>query len=41
MGLDIYFTKVKKARKNRQEPLKSIDEYSRINEERKRQDVSD
>lgn len=41
MGLDIYFRKVKKARKNRQEPLKSIDEYSRINEERARQDVSD
>lgn len=41
MGLDIYFHKVKKVRSSKNEPLKSIDEYSELNDERAKKSFTD
>lgn len=41
MGLDVYFHKVKKVRSSKNEPLKSIDEYYEINEQRAKKRFAD
>ena len=40
MGLDIYFHKVKKARKSKEEPLKTISEYSDILNQRAKEKLA-
>ena len=41
MGLDVYFHKMKKVRASKNEQLKSIEEYSELNEQRAKKRFAD